>query len=225
MDADGSALRGDTLVDIDRSGSHSALCRQHLLRYGAGTEILVWREAAGLRLDATVSEQGEQGGQDEGRRIELLTLDKIAVADLGLREPAGALRIDTTEDVYIAHSYCVAGVCESRRTALDVNILLDGRIANESRGPLVDSGSQLNWTLLITNTGELPVHGIEIDGLDASCPSDELEAGESMECTATEEALSSLQIVPVTVSGRSSCANVSESTTGYYEGVLVDVYP
>jgi hypothetical protein len=221
-DVGGKALRGDTLVDIDRSGSHSALCRQHLLRYDAGTEIVVWREAAGLGLDAMVSEQGKE---DESLRIGLLALDKVAVADLGLRATSGALRIDTTEDVYIAHSYCVAGACESRRTALDVNILLDGRIADESRGPLVDSGSQLTWTLLIANTGELPVRGIEIDGLDASCPGDELEAGESMECTATEEALSNLQSVPVTVSGRSSCADVSESTTGYYEGVLVDVYP
>jgi hypothetical protein len=222
MDAGGSALRGDTLVDIDRSGSHSALCRRHLLRYDAGTEILVWREAAGLGLEATVSEPGEQ---DESLRIGLVALDKVAVADLGLREPAGALRIDTSEDVYIAGAYCVAGDCETRRTALDVNILLDGWIADEPRGPLVDSGSLLNWTLLIANTGELPVYGIEIEGLDAGCPRGELEAGESMECTATETALSNLQTVPVTVTGRSSCTDVSEKTAGHYEGVLVDVFP
>jgi hypothetical protein len=221
----GRALRGDSLVDIDRSGSHGALCRQHLLRYDAGTEILVWREAAGLRLEATVSEQGEQGGQDEGRRIGLLGLDRIAVADLGLREPSGVLRIDTAENVYIAGAWCVAGTCESRRTALDVDILLDGRIADEARGPLVDSGSRLNWTLLVANTGELPVSGIEIAGLDAACPGDELEAGGSMECFATGTALSNPQSVPVLVTGRSSCADVSAKTTGYYEGVLVDVYP
>jgi hypothetical protein len=222
MDAGGSTLRGDSLVDIDRSGSHSALCRQHLLRYDAGTEILIWREAAGLRLEAAVSEQGEQG---ETRRIGLPALDKVAVADLGLRETSGVLRIDTAEDVYIADAYCVAGACESQRTALDVNILLDGRIADESRGPLVDSGSRLIWTLLVANTGELPVSGIEIAGLDATCPGDELEAGESMECFATETALSNPQSVPVLVTGRSSCADVSAKTTGYYEGVLVDVYP
>jgi hypothetical protein len=218
----GKALRGGSLVDIDRSGSHSALCRQHLLRYDAGTEILVWREAAGLGLDAMLSEPGEQ---DESLRIGLVALDKVAVADLGLRKQAGALRIDTAEDVYIAGAYCVAGACETRRTALDVSILLEGRIADEPRGPLVDSGSRLHWTLLIANTGELPVHGIEIEGLDASCPRGELEAGESMECAATETALSNLQSVPVNVTGRSSCADVSENTTGYYEGVLVDVYP
>jgi hypothetical protein len=221
-DIGGKALRGDSLVDIDRSGSHSALCRQHLLRYDAGTEILVWREDAGLRLEAALSEQGEQ---DEDRRIGLLGLGKIAVADLGLREPSGTLRIDTAEDVYIAGAYCVAGSCESRRTALDVDILLDGRIADEARGPLVDSGSRLTWTLLVANTGELPVSGIEIAGLDATCPGGELEAGESMECFATGTALSNPQSVPVLVTGRSSCTDVSAKTTGYYEGVLVDVYP
>jgi hypothetical protein len=232
MDAGGAggtgdkALRGGFLVDIDRSGSHSDLCRQHLLRYDAGTEILIWREDAGLRLEAAVSEQGgEQGGHDESLRIALPALDKVAVADLGLRETSGVLRIDTAEDVYIAGAYCVAGSCETRRTALAVDILLDGRIADEPRGPLVDSGSRLTWTVLIANTGELPVSGIEIEGLDAICPGGELEAGESMECFATDVALSNPQSVPVTVLGRSSCADVSGKTTGYYEGVLVDVYP
>lgn len=200
VDAGGSTLRGGTLVDIDRSGSHSELCRQHLLRYEAGTEILVWRQAAGL-------------------------LDQAAVADLGVQEPSGALRIDTEEDVYIAGAYCVAGACANQRTALDVNLLLDGRIADEARGPLVDSGSPLTWTLVITNTGELPVSGIRIEGLDAACPGRGLEAGESMECTAEDVALSNPQSIPVLVTAHSSCDDVSKRTTGYYEGVLVDVFP
>ncbi|HEX3129698.1 MAG TPA: hypothetical protein VH394_20350 [Thermoanaerobaculia bacterium] len=218
-DAGGTVLRGGTLVDIDRSGSHSDLCRRHLLRYDEGTEILVWRENAGL-LEASLSEQ------DGTQRIGLPRIEEtLAVADLGLSETAGTLRIDTTEDVYIAGAWCVADACESERTALDVNILLDGRIADEPRGPLVDSGSALTWTLVVSNTGELAVNGIQIEGLDAACPRQELEAGESMECTADDVALSNPQSVPVRVTGRSTCADVSAKTTGYYEGVLVDVYP
>jgi hypothetical protein len=253
VDAGGTALRGEALVDIDRSGSHTALCRQHLLRYqggdgfDAGTEMIVWRETAGrpsaspdappgLRLaaGAVVFEPGKPAEPGEPRRIELPTLDTVTVADLGLPEPAGALRLETAEDVFIGvrqggaatlQAYCVAGVCESRRTALAVDVLLDGRAAEETPGPLVDSGSRLTWTLTITNTGELPVSGIEIEGLAASCPGSELEAGESMECTAAQTALSNPQIVPVAVTGQSSCANASARATGYYEGVLVDVYP
>jgi hypothetical protein len=219
VDASGSALRSDSLVDIDRSGSHSALCRQHLLRYDAGTEILVWRDAADTRLEARVSEA------DETLQIGLPTPGKVAVADLGLPGTSGVLRIDTTEDVYIAGAFCVASSCETRRTGLAVDILLDGRIADTSRGPLVDSGSRLDWTLLITNTGELPVSRIEIAGLDATCPHGALEPGETLECTAVDKALSNPQSVPVLVTGSSSCADISAKTTGYYEGVLVDIYP
>src|SRR5688500_6660325 len=48
VDAGGGVARGDVLVDIDRSGAHSALCRSHLLRYlsgggfNGGTEVIVW---------------------------------------------------------------------------------------------------------------------------------------------------------------------------------------
>lgn len=217
-DVGGTVLRGGTLVDIDRSGSHGDLCRRHLLRYDADTRILVWREAGGL-LEVSLSDG------DGTRRIGLAGLQPLAVADLGLRETSGTLRIDTTEDVYIAGAWCVASACESERTALDVDILLDGRVADEARGPLVDSGSELAWTLIVANTGELAVSGIEVAGLDASCPRGELEAGESMECTAAGVALSNPQSVPVLVTGSSSCADVSAKTTGYYEGVLVDVYP
>lgn len=222
VDAGGSVLRTDSLVDIDRSGSHSALCRRHLLRYDAGTEILVWRETAGTQLDARVSGPGEP---QETLQIGLPALGKVAIADLGLPATSGVLRIDTAEDVYIAGAFCVASSCETRRTGLAVDILLNGRIADTSRGPLVDSGSRLDWTLLITNTGEMPVSRIEIAGLDATCPHGALEPGETLECTAADTALSNPQSVPVLVTGSSSCADVSAKTTGYYEGVLVDIYP
>ncbi len=247
VDAGGGVARGEVLVDIDRSGAHSALCRRHLLRYLSGgsfagdTELIVWREdaGAGIRLTAEASALSEPGRPVESRQIELLALDRIAVADLGLEESFGTLRIDTADDVFIGvrHSaenrysvalqaYCVAGPCEGKNTALGVEgILLGGQDASAPRGPLVDSGSQLDWALLISNKGQLPVSGIEVQGIDASCPASELAAGETMACTAIGTALSSPQAVAVEVTGRSSCAKVSAYGTGYYEGVLVDVFP
>jgi hypothetical protein len=258
VDAAGGVARGENLVDIDRSGAHSALCRRHLLRYlnGGGfagdTEVIVWRETqgmpsanpggtpdgTGIRLTAEASVLSEPGRPVESRQIELQALDKITVADLGLEESFGALRIETADDVFIGlrHSaenrysvalqaYCLASSCEGKKTALGVDILLDGQDAGGPRGPLVDSGSRLDWALVISNRGKLPVTGIEVKGLDASCPAGELAAGESMACTATGTALSSPQTVAVEVIGRSSCAEVSAYGTGYYEGVLVDVFP
>jgi hypothetical protein len=256
VDAGGGVARGDVLVDIDRSGAHSALCRTHLLRYLSGggfagdTEVIVWRETtsqpsaspdgaeAGIRLTARASALSEPGREVESRQIELLALDRITVADLGLEESFGALRIETADDVFIGvrHSaenrysvalqaHCLASSCQGKKTALGVDVLLDGQEAGVSRGPLVDSGSRLDWALVISNKGKLPVSGIEIAGLDASCPADELAAGESMACTATGTAVSGEQAVAVEVTGRSSCAEVSAYATGYYEGVLVDVFP
>jgi hypothetical protein len=247
VDAGGGVARGEVLVDIDRSGAHSALCRSHLLRYLSGgsfagdTELIVWRETAGagIRLTADASVLSEPGRKIENRQIELLALDKITVAELGLEESFGALRIETADDVFIGvrHSaenrysvalqaYCVAGPCEGKKTALGVeDILLGGQDASAPRGPLVDSGSQLDWALVIANKGQLPVSGIQVQGIDASCPASELAAGETMACTATGTALSNLQTVAVEVTGRSSCARVSAYGTGYYEGVLVDVFP
>ena len=256
VDAAGGVASGDVLVDIDRSGAHSALCRSHLLRYlsgggfDGGTEVIVWRETAGqpsatrddpatcLRLQAGASALSEPGLRVETRQIELLALDRITVAELGLAEPFGALRIETTEPVFIGlrhraenrynvalQAYCVPDSCEGKKAALGVDMQLGGQDANGPRGPLVDSGSQLDWTLVISNMGQMPVTHIEIGGLDASCPSGALAAGESMACTATGTALSNLQTVVVEVTGRSACANVSTFGVGHYEGVLVDVFP
>lgn len=249
VDAGGGVARGEVLVDIDRSGVHSALCRRHVLRYLSGggfagdTEVIVWRNTgsdtagAGIRLTADASALSEPGRPVESRQIELLALDRITVSELGLEESFGALRIETADDVFIGvrHSagnysvalqaYCTANPCQGRKTALGVEVLLDGQDAGSPRGPLVDSGSALDWALVISNRGQMPVSGIAVMGVDASCPAGELAAGETMACTATGTALSNLQTVAIEVTGRSSCAEVSAYGTGYYEGVLVDVFP
>ncbi len=245
MDGDGRAAGGDVLVDIDRSGSHSALCRRHLLRslnggnedgIDAVSEVVIWRDAVGR---PSASPDGAEPGQPgETRQLELLALAEVAAAGLGLRQPSGTLRIDTAEDVFIGvlhraengysvslQSYCAASSCDSQRTALGLGLRVDGQDAGTAPGPLVDSGARLTWTVTVANTGELPVRGIEIEGLEARCPGGELKAGESMECFAVQKALSDPQSVPVAVRGRSSCAEVYEVRAGYYEGVLVDIFP
>jgi len=259
VDAAGSTTRGNVLVDIDRSGAHSALCRRFLLRYLSGggldanTQVVVWRDPgnaegqpsptpnssrAGIRLMADASATSEPGLRLERRQLELQALDRFGVADLGLKEAFGSLRIETADDVYIGvehnaenrfsvalQAFCLAGSCDGTYTALDLDLQLDGQAVDTPPGLLVDNGSQLVWTLTVTNQGRLAVHDIAFEGLEADCPGDHLEAGESMECTAFDKALANDRTVPVTVLGRSSCANVSASAVGHYQGVLVDVFP
>lgn len=256
VDAAGSTTRGNVLVDIDRTGAHSALCRRYLLRYLSGgaldasTQVIVWRESggqpsptpsrsrAGIRLMADASAASEPGLRLDRRQLELLALDRFSIADLGLKEAFGSLRIETADDVYIGvehnadnrfsvalQAFCLAGSCDGTHTALGLDLRLDGQAVDTPPGLLVDNGSRLIWTLTVTNDGRLAVHDITVEGLAAGCPADHLEAGESMECTAVDKALANDRTVTVTVQGRSSCANVSASAVGHYQGVLVDVFP
>jgi hypothetical protein len=248
VDATGAASRGNVLVDIDRAGGHSALCRRFLLRYlgggplDASTRVVVWRDTVGQPSATPAARPGLQlvagASSESGRRLDLLALDTFGIADLGLADGFGSLRIETAEDVYIGveHSagdrfsvalqaFCLAGSCDGTHTALGLDLRLDGQAVDTAPGPLVDNGTRFVWTVTVTNTGKLPVHDVAVEGVDAACPGDRLDAGESMECLAIGEALANDREVPVTVWGRSSCADVSASAVGHYQGVLVDVFP
>jgi hypothetical protein len=257
VDARGNLASGDTLVDVDRSARGPDLCQRHLLRYlsgggfDGGTEVIVWREAAGApspdpdggpRLPAVATSFSEPGRRQEDRQLSLLPVDKVTVAELGLKEPFGALDVQSDAETFVGvrhtaesrysvglQAHCLPredasqSPCEEQ-AALAVDVLLNGQPAGAPRGPLVPSGSQLSWSFVITNTGQVLLSEIRLEGIAASCPRSELEMGEAMECTASGTALSGLQSVPVTVSGTGSCSSASTSVIGYYEGELEDVY-
>lgn len=219
--------------------------------FDGGTEVIIWRNTAGRpsptiddanrgRLRSAAAARSEPGALVESRELALLPLEKIAIADLGLIEPFGVLDIETEEPAFIAvqhtadsrysvalQAHCLASACDATEPPLALEILLDGQPAGTPRGILVEAGARLAWTLLIVNQGPSPVSSIQveqIDGLAANCPRSELGAGELMACTAVSTALSGTQVVPVTVTGRTSCGSTSTSAAGYYEGTLVDVY-
>ncbi|HYN19348.1 MAG TPA: hypothetical protein VE078_00190, partial [Thermoanaerobaculia bacterium] len=254
VDSAGNLARGDVLVDIGSATDRSGLCRRHLLRYlsgggfDGGTEVIVWREAVGKpsaspdgadrgRLLSKAAVFSEPGLAVEDRELALLPLEKISVTELGLQEPFGALDIETEEATFIEvqhtaenrysvafQAHCLASACDENEPALALEILLNGQPAGTPRGILVEASSQLVWTLMVANTSQTAVSDIRIDGLAASCPRSELEAGELMACTATSTALSGMQSVPVSATGRTSCDSTSTSAAGFYEGTLVDVF-
>lgn len=70
--------------------------------------------------------------------------------------------------------------------------MTNGEQADEAPGPLLNVGQSIEWTYLVTNTGEVAVEDIAVtdDQIGAiTCPSATLEPGESMICTATGEAV------------------------------------
>jgi hypothetical protein len=103
--------------------------------------------------------------------------------------------------------------------ALSLAILLNGKNAETSPGvDVAKAGDALNWSFQVTNTGKVALTGIELAGIDAACPKTQLGAGESMTCTAsgTAQGGEGTHSLPVSATGKASCAQASADGTGYY---------
>jgi hypothetical protein len=63
----------------------------------------------------------------------------------------------------------------------------NGQDANAAPGPFIPVGGAVNWTYLVTNTGNVPLADIAVAddrGVTVSCPGSTLAAGQAMTCTA-----------------------------------------
>ncbi|MEL7239251.1 MAG: SdrD B-like domain-containing protein, partial [Planctomycetota bacterium] len=80
-----------------------------------------------------------------------------------------------------------AGVIELAGS-LGVEKLTNGEDADTPTGPILEPGTPITWTYIVTNTGELTVTGISVSddqGVVVSCPGDTLAPGASLTCTGT----------------------------------------
>lgn len=62
----------------------------------------------------------------------------------------------------------------------------NGEDADRPPGPRIPVGDPVEWTYVVTNTGEVPLSEVTVtddQGVDVDCPGDALEPGESMTCT------------------------------------------
>jgi hypothetical protein len=69
---------------------------------------------------------------------------------------------------------------------------VNGQDADTPPGPTVFTGDPVNWTYVVTNTGDVRLTGITVTddrGVVVSCPKTALEPGESMTCTASGTAV------------------------------------
>ncbi|UFH59182.1 DUF7507 domain-containing protein [Sulfurovum mangrovi] len=73
--------------------------------------------------------------------------------------------------------------------AIDIEKSTNGMDADTSgTGPTLIVGDPVNWTYLVTNTGNVPLNAIVVtddQGVTVSCPESTLAAGASMTCTAS----------------------------------------
>jgi hypothetical protein len=103
------------------------------------------------------------------------------------------------------------------------SILLNGQDAGDAAHPVgVDVGATLNWSFKLTNDGDVALTGIQLTGVNASCPKTQLGAGESMTCTATGKAEGGENTdhsLPVQATGKATCAEAAANGVGHYKTI------
>jgi hypothetical protein len=106
---------------------------------------------------------------------------------------------------------------------ISIEKLVNGHDADVSPGPEIETGSDILWTYLVTNTGELPLVDVAVDddeyGVNPTCPRTTLAVLESMTCTATSKAKDGYQHNIGTATGRpEGGSTVSDTDPAYYTG-------
>ena len=74
----------------------------------------------------------------------------------------------------------------SAQPAIALEKLTNGEDADSPTGPLVQEGSKVEWSYLVTNTGDVTINDISVTdsrGVAVSCPGSSLDSGQSMTCT------------------------------------------
>jgi plastocyanin len=106
---------------------------------------------------------------------------------------------------------------------VEIEYSVNTDIADSSPGLYVYTGSNLNLSYLITNSGNVDLSGIavtDVAGNTITCPFTSLPAGNSMTCSASMTALSGQQSVMATVTATppSPLVNIQASDPIYYFG-------
>ncbi|HEX7185807.1 MAG TPA: hypothetical protein VF756_28540 [Thermoanaerobaculia bacterium] len=250
VDSSRSFSHGDTLVNLDQTVGCSGLCSRHALRFlsgaafSGGTRLIVWTNKAGrpstTQAASSIYVQGdaqiynEAGTVVDGKHLQLLPMQTITVAELGLRDPFGWLDLQLEEESFIAiqysavnrysvalQSYCLP-VSDPGGPGIRIEKLTNGEDADNPPGPSIPVGGEVLWEYLVENTGDVRLTDIEVtddQGVAVSCPQDVLEPRESMICTGRGTATACQYTNLGTATGRApNGTEVSDSDPSHYFG-------
>src|SRR6266545_2688385 len=214
VDSAQSSSEGDNLINLDPGAGCLDGCKRHALRFltsGAfdgGTQLVVWsatavkpsstsQPASWFRADTLAYD--EAGVPLGGNRLSLLPVQVVSVSDLGLRQAAGWLDLQTeTTSVVAAHysskvrfgvtmaSYCLTTIFDPVDSGLHLEKLTNGEDADAAPGPSIKVGQPVLWEYVVENTRDVVLTDVEVSddkGVSVSCPKTELGAGEKMTCT------------------------------------------
>lgn len=182
------------------------------------------------------------GVKFDERVLDLPPVGLVTLADLHLAEDAGWIDLVSERRIFVATRYrstsgsaaAVESWCQEEappaplfvaRPAIDIEKLTNGLDADTPPGPVIEVGSAVTWEYVVTNRGNVPLHGIVVSdnrGVAVSCPGNTLAAGHAMTCTGAGVA----ELGPYgnigTVTGQPpSGTPVSDSDPSHYRGVPV----
>lgn len=183
------------------------------------TDLVIWTAHRGIpralpepakkgRVPLTILVFNEAGRLLDQHELEVLPVSSLDIEDLLPAEPFGWLEFWSPKELFITghyslrdttslalHGYCLPEeVGPPDRAAVEIEKLVDGRDADEPPGLRVPVGTPLEWTFVITNTGNVDLTELIVtddQGLEALCPPrrNPLAPGESFTCTARSQAL------------------------------------
>ena len=100
------------------------------------------------------------------------------------------------------------------------------KLTNGEEAPYIRVGDPVNWTYLVTNTGNVTVSGISVvddQGVTVTCPKSVLEISEAMTCTGSGIATLGWYRNLGTVNGTFEQTNVSAQDSSTYFGYTVSI--
>jgi uncharacterized repeat protein (TIGR01451 family) len=110
----------------------------------------------------------------------------------------------------LTSSITVIGDCEVAEPAIDIEKYTNGEDADSPTGPIIPVGDTVEWTYIVTNTGNVPLSNAVVtdDILGTICTIASLAVGDSASCTASGTAMAG------------QYTNIG-NVTGEYDGVTV----
>jgi len=135
--------------------------------------------------------------------------------------PQGVTAVDADASHYFGVTPGVASI--------DIEKATNGEDADEEIGPEIVVDDPVQWTYVVTNTGDVDLEQIAVtdDQLgDITCPADTLAAGATMICTAEGVAVEGQYVnVGTVVAQTSDAQEATDSDTSHYLGVLFEEEP
>lgn len=154
---------------------------------------------------------------------EAMTCTASGIAEAGLDCDTGTVLGTSPQatNVTSSDSACYYG----NTASIAIEKSTNGVDADSPPGPAISIGSTVNWTYVVTNTGELALTAVTVTddrGVAVTCPKTTLVPGESMTCTASGTATAGPYSNLGTASGTPEGGSpVSATDPSHYNGVTV----